>query len=505
MKPAETLRRLVAGWPGDSLLPALLGAGATLGFAPWGWYGLTLIAPVGLLWLWRGVSDRRAAWRGFVFGLAHFALGIYWVFISIHHYGGGPAWLAVLLVVSLATYMGLYPALIGYVLKRRFDGQPALQALLVLPLLWLLAELFRDWFGTGIPWLSLGYAFLDTPLSRLAPVVGVYGLGAVTVLLSGALWLVLVGPRHERVFALLAGLAVLLCLPLLPASGEWTQDQGAPIEVSLVQGNIPQELKWRPGRREMTQAHYRALTEPEWGRRLIIWPEVAIPALRHQVQDYLNELDATAKASGSTLLTGVLVHDAPDAPLYNALLSLGIEQGAYYKRHLVPFGEFFPAPKWLLDIGSLLGLQYSDFSSGPDEQAPLSVDGTTLGVSICFEDVFGRDIRHALPDAGLLVNVTNDAWFEDSSAPHQHLQIARMRALEMGRTLLRVANTGVSAVIGPDGQLTQTSPQFEVAVLRAQVTPRAGLTPYARFGNAPLWVLSLAGLLALLFLMRRRA
>jgi apolipoprotein N-acyltransferase len=503
VKVADAFRRLAAGWSGDSWLPALLGLGATLGFAPWGWYGLALLAPAGLLWLWRDVTARRAAWRGFVFGQAHFTLGIYWVFISIHHYGGGPVWLAVLLVLALATYMALYPALMGYALARGFDAQPLSRVLLALPLLWLLAELFRDWFGTGLPWLSLGYAFLDTPLSRLAPVTGVYGMGMAVVLTSGALWLMVAGQRRERILAVTAVLALGLLASLSPAFEHWTDNTGEPIEVSLVQGNIPQELKWRPGRRATTQRHYRQLTQDEWGRRLIIWPEVAIPALRHQVQGYLDELDERARASGSTLLAGVLVRDTPDAPLYNALLSLGIERGTYYKRHLVPFGEFFPAPKWLLDIGSILGLQYSDFSSGPEQQTPLRLEGHSLGVSICFEDVFGRDIRRALPEAGLLVNVTNDAWFEDSSAPHQHLQFARMRALEMGRTLLRVANTGISAVIGPDGKIVQAAPQFEVAVLRAKVTAREGLTPYARFGNVPLWVLSLAGLGLLLFLRRR--
>ncbi|MGH8458512.1 MAG: hypothetical protein ACRESV_04105, partial [Nevskiales bacterium] len=256
MKPADFLRRLAAGWPGDSLLPALLGVGATLGFAPWGWYGLTLLAPAGLLWLWDGVTPRRAAGRGFVFGLAHFSLGIYWVSISIHRFGGGPLWLAWLLVLALAVYLAVFPALIGYVLRRWFQHSAAVQALVVLPLLWLFVEVLRGWLFTGLPWLGLGYAFIDTPLSRLAPLAGVYVLGIVVVLLSGAIWLALVGTRHERLVALAAALTVSLVLSLLPVPAHWTQDSGTSVDVSLVQGNIPQELKWRPGRREMTQAHY---------------------------------------------------------------------------------------------------------------------------------------------------------------------------------------------------------------------------------------------------------
>ncbi len=497
MKPVELMRRLAAGWAGDSLLPILLGLCATLGFAPWGWYVLTLLAPAGLLGLWAGVSARRAAWRGFLFGVAHFAFGLYWVYISIYQYGGGPLWLAWLLVLVLASYLAIFPALIGYALRRWFDREKVVVALLVLPLLWMLAELLRGWLFTGLPWLSLGYSVMDTPLSRLAPVAGVYALSAAMVVVSGTFWLLMTGQVRERGFAMLALLMLSLLVAGLPTPLRWTQDSGDPVGVSLVQGSIPQELKWRPGRRQMTQAHYYALTEPEWGRRLIIWPEVAIPALRHQVQDYLDEMDALANASGSTLLVGVLVRDQPEGPLYNAMLSLGVDRGSYYKRHLLPFGEYFPAPKFLLDVGSILGLQYSDFSSGPRDQAPLRLGTEVLGLSICFEDVFGRDIRRDLPLAGLLVNVTNDAWFDDSAALHQHLQIARMRALEMGRTLLRVANTGVTAVIGPDGKIELSSPPFEANVLRAQVMPRSGQTPYVRWGDGPLWGLSLAGLLFL--------
>lgn len=495
------LSRLAGGRLGDSLLPMLLGVAATLGFPPTGWYGLSLLAPAGLLWLWRDVSPRRAAWRGFVFGFAHFLTGFYWVSISIHRFGGGPLWLAGLLAVAMACYIALYPTLVGYVLRRWFAVALPVQALLVMPLLWLLAELVRGTL-TGFPWLSLGNAFIDTPLARLAPLSGVHGMSAVVVLLAGAVWLGAVLAGRLRWLAL----AVWLSLPLLyllPAPGDWTQPSGEPIAVSLVQGNIPQELKWSPGHRQRTLAHYRALSEAEWGRRLVIWPEVAIPALRHQVSGYLAQIDAVARASGSTLLTGILVQDDPRGPLYNSVLSLGVEHGSYHKRHLVPFGEFFPAPKFLLDVGGILGLQYSNFTPGLDQQAELTLDEQVLGVSICFEDVFGDEIRHSLPAATLLVNVTNDAWFGDSSAPHQHLQMARMRALETGRTLLRVANTGISAVIGPDGRIQQSSPQFEVDVLRAEAVPRQGLTPYAGFGDLPLWVLAVAGLAVIRFATRR--
>lgn len=509
MKAAGRIERLAAGRLGDHVLPILLGLGATLGFAPFGFYPMVLLGLVGLLFLWSGVTPRRAAWRGWVFGYAHFLSGIYWVYISIHRYGGAGAWLAALLVLFLMAYLALYPALVGYALTRGLRGSRIVLALLGLPAVWLLSELVRGWVMSGFPWLSLGYAFIDTPLKAFAPVIGVYGLGAIVAVMSGALWLALSGNRTERWWAFGAVALIACTLWLLPAPGSLTAASGPPLEVALVQGNIPQDQKWRPYNRVLTMQHYRKLTEPLWGgSRLIIWPEVAIPTLRSVVLDYLLELQDMAAAEGSTLLLGILVQDEDRDPLYNSMMELGKDTGVYYKRHLVPFGEYFPVPTFLLDFGSLLGLQYSDFSKGPEKQEPIRVDTVTLGVSICFEDAFGDEVRRSLPEAGVLVNVTNDAWFADSLAPHQHLQIARMRALETGRSLLRVANTGVSAVIGPSGELVAASPQFKVDVLHTQVTPRQGVTPYARYGDRPLWAVvillaMLAGLRA--FVLRHRA
>ncbi|CAM9954710.1 unnamed protein product, partial [Chrysoparadoxa australica] len=233
---------------------------------------------------------------------------------------------------------------------------------------------------------------------------------------------------------------------------------------------------------------YRQLSD-EVDARLVIWPEAAIPSLRVLQEDYLDDIDQRAAQTGRTELIGFLVYDRVAEQFFNVVEAMGIDQGRYRKRHLVPFGEYFPVPDFIKPLVDGVNMRYS-FTHGPVDQALIEVDGIGLGISICFEDAFPREIRRALPAAGILVNVTNDAWFADTSAPHQHLEIARMRALEAGRPLLRAANTGISAVIGPTGRVRQRTPQFEVATLEAEVTPRQGATPIVTYGNAPAWSLA---------------
>lgn len=483
----------------DGVLPLLLGIAATLGFAPFGWYPLTLLALAGYALLAWNVAAVRAAWRGWLFGAAHFCSGIYWVFISTHYYGGAPFWLGVFLVAALTWYMALYPAAVAALLAGARRLPASLRALVLLPAAWIFAELFRGWLGTGFPWLATGYAFTDSPLQSLAPLIGVYGLSGLVLLLAGALLLLVMEGRGVKLLAVGAAAAVFLLAVLLPPPGSWTEDTGAALSVGLIQGNISQDQKWRPENRGPTLNHYQQLTRQSSDSRLIIWPEVAIPAFYHQVKDnYLRRMDAYAKARGITLITGLLRRDEPGDPMYNTVVALGADTGIYYKRHLVPFGEFFPLPGFLDVMMGNMDLHYSNFAHGPADQPMLRAGEFTLGLSICFEDAFGSEIRQALPEADYLVNLTNDAWFADSTAPHQHLQIARMRAIETGRYLLRVANTGITTVIGPDGELGETLPQFEVGVIQTSVPARKGMTPYARWGDAPLWVGSLLILLGLL-------
>ncbi|MEK7696879.1 MAG: apolipoprotein N-acyltransferase, partial [Pseudomonadota bacterium] len=275
---------------------------------------------------------------------------------------------------------------------------------------------------------------------------------------------------------------------------------GAPLPVALVQGNVPLELKWHPAYRDAILERYRSFSEQAGDARLIVWPEAAIPARLDEIDpDYLVDL----KQRNADFLIGVIERDEATRQHYNSVISLGRGAGLYRKQHLVPFGEFLPFPglfRWLLDS---LRIPMSDFSSGPADQPPLTAAGQKIGVSVCYEDAFGEEIIRALPQATLLVNVSEDAWFGNSLAPHQRIQMARLRALEAGRPMLRAANTGPSVVIRHDGEVIAHSPQFEQYVLRATVEPRQGATPYSRWGNS-LAVWLLCGLLAAGFLVARR-
>lgn len=471
----------------DLLAPALLGATATLGFAPFGWYGLTLVALVGLVALWWPATTRRGAWRGFVFGLAHFGTGVYWTFVSTYYYGGAPLPMAIALVCLMAVYMALYPAFVGAVAGYTRRLPRTLWAILVVPGAWLLAELVRSWVMTGFPWLSLGYSLIDAPVTSLAPIGGVYFLSTLMMASAGIVVLLFAGSIVARALAVvLIGLAP-LGVWMMPPALEWTQPQGDPIRVDVLQGNFGQAVKWQRDMLMPTLDRYRTMTERSKAD-LVVWPEVAIPAPANRVEPYLAGIDQLASDRDQTVLAGVLVHDNADAPYYNAVLALGASEGRYNKRHLVPFGEYFPVPNFVKRWLDGIDMRYSDFGFGADDQPLIDVDGVKIGVSICFEDAFGYEIAKALPAAGVLVNVTNDAWFTGTTAAAQHLEIARMRALEAGRPMLRAANTGISAVIDYDGRLRERTPEFEVAHIESRVQPRSGLTPYMRIGDGPLWI-----------------
>ena len=283
------------------------------------------------------------------------------------------------------------------------------------------------------------------------------------------------------------GILVLVCiLAYMSGTVKWGQPLGQPVQVTLLQGNISQEDKWQPQQRVRTMELYKQLTEKHLDSDLIIWPETAIPAFFHNVQDdYLAKLEDEAIASKTDLLIGVPVMQTRDGRrfYYNSMVSVGEEQTFYNKQHLVPFGEYVPFGDLIRRFGGFFNLPMSDFSNGRAEQKPVRVAGNIVGISICYEDAFGEEVIRNLPQASMLVNVSNDAWFGDSLAPHQHLQISRMRALETARPMLRATNTGMTAFVDPKGKIIRQAPQFAVAAITAEIQPMQGETPYVMFGN----------------------
>jgi apolipoprotein N-acyltransferase len=476
---------------GDGLA---LAAGALLPFAyaPYGWWWLAVLAPAVLFAAWDGLTPRRALWRGWLFGLGLFGVGTSWVHISINQFGGVVLPLAVAATALFVMGVALFPALLGWLANRLTPEAGALRWLLALPGGWTLAEWVRGWFFTGFPWLNLGYSQLETPLAGFAPVAGVYGVSLAAAVSAGALVYAARSASLPKGLYTVAGLALLWGGGGLIGQVQWVQPAGAPVRVSLVQGNIAQDLKWLQENQQPTLELYRELTRMSRDSDLVVWPETAVPAFLHQVEGFLEELAEEARAYGTDLLVGVPVYELATDRYYNSVMSLGSATGFYHKRHLVPFGEYLPLKRALSGLLGFLEVPMSDFSAGAPVQAPLEVAGLRAGVLICYEAAFGEEVIAALPGADVLVNVSNDAWFGDSLAPHQHLQKARMRALETGRYLLRATNTGISAIIGPDGGLAGVSPQFEVHVLTGSVRPMQGATPYVSVGNAP--VVLLAGL-----------
>jgi apolipoprotein N-acyltransferase len=491
--------RLGAGPRGRDGAALLAGALLPLAFAPFNLYVFSVVSPAILWALWLRASARRALLRGFLFGLGMFGVGVTWIYVSIHTFGGVGVPMTVFITVLFVTVLSLFPAAAGYaarLLSR--GGGDGVALLVVFPAAWVTAEWVRGWFLTGFPWLNLGYSQIDGPLAGLAPVAGVYGVSLAVAVSAGLLCYVFIAPRWAPRAAVVVIAAGLWMAGTLLGTVSWTAPVGKPLRVSLLQGDLSQDIKWEADMLGPTIELYERLTRKHWDSDLIIWPETAIPAFLEQVRPEVDALDEETRTHDTELMVGLVVMDA-QRHYYNSVMQLGGSSGFYFKHHLVPFTEYLPLKHVLGDLIKIMDVPMSDFSPGAANQTPMRVKGVNVAVSICFEDAFGEEIIRALPRANVLVNVSNDAWFGNSIAPPQHLQIARMRALETGRPLLRDTNTGITAVIAPDGAVTARAPQFQVAALTADIQPMDGATPYSRAGNAPvvvmlsiMWVAGLA-------------
>jgi len=481
----ESLERRFVG----SAVASIAGALLALSFAPFGWWPLAVLMPAVLMWLWDGATPRRAAVLGFWFNAGTFSVGTYWLYIAIKQIGHAPLVLALFLMVGFVAIMGAYHALLGWLVAKYLPQRGAMRWLVGIPGAWLLIEWWRSWFLSGFGWLALGYAHTDNWLGGLAPVVGQFGLGLLTLLLAGALVTLLLGDKRSRIVS--GGIFVVIWGVAFALRGiEWTEAYSRPIEVAVVQGAIPQDQKWLTENLESILEVYRTRTREAHGADLIVWPESAIPDLANNHIEFYREVYQEASARGSSLMMGTLrEEDNPktgEEEYFNSVLSMDKSTpgvGWYDKHHLVPFTEVVPVPGFVRQWLRLMSLPYSDFNRGAAQQPPLESAGQRISASVCYEDAYGATQLPALRTATLLVNVTNDAWFGHSPARYQHLQISRMRAQEAGRPMIRAANDGVSAVIGAHGEIVKSAPEYEANVMRASVQPRIGLTPYARTGN----------------------
>ena len=467
------------------------GAAGVLCFAPFGLFWLAPLIWLGLFQLLRSAgTSRQAALTGLAFGLGFFLSGVSWVYVSLSVFGGMPWWLAGIAAFLFCAVMAIFPLLAGWCFKRWQPASPWQQALYFAALI-AAVDWLRSWIFTGFPWLTVGYSQAPpSPLAGFAPLLGVHGL-SLLVALAGALLL------RWRV-----GLAF---LALTAAAGyelqqvPWTSPVGPPVSVALIQGNVPQEMKFRPEAFARTLTLYRELVAQN-PAQLTLLPETAIPAFFDQLPPaYIAELKAIVAGHGGDLIFGTLTGDGER--YFNSAVSLGQSPlQVYGKTHIVPFGEIVPPGfAWFMAYANI---PMSGFSRGPEMQPPLVVAGQQVAVNICYEDVFGEEIIRALPQASILANLSNTAWFGRSLAQPQHLQIARLRAVETGRPMLRATNTGMTAVIAADGSLQAVLPPFTQGVLKTEVRGYQGMTPYARVGN--LGFLLLAGLCLLVSQWRPR-
>ncbi len=461
-------------------------------------YPLALAAPAILAHLWLGAARARdAAWTGFAFGLGLFTAGVSWVYVSLSVFGGMPAAIAAFATLLYCAFLSWPLALAGYV-QHRLPGAESTRVFCVMPAVWMFAEMLRGLGFTGFPWLLLGYSTTDTPLAGYAPIAGVYGLSLIAVVCA---MLGLQFVTRPRRFLSIGLLVAILGTGALLRQMEWTQRSGEPVTTALLQGNIAQDMKFDPARYARTLETYERLAFASKAK-LIVLPETALPRFLDRIDPaFLAGLEAIAKRNGGDLLVGVPYRTGP-ANFFNSVISLGVSPPQLYSKvHLVPFGEFvLPGFGWIVNI---LRIPMSDFSTGQTVQRPLEVAGQKVAINICYEDVFGEEIIRALPAATLLVNVSNMAWFGDSLAPAQHLQMARMRTIETGRAMLTATNTGMTAAIDRDGRVLARLPQYVEGRLEAVVSGYTGATPYTRFGN---WLtLAVAcGLIALSVLVRKR-
>ena len=485
-----------------AVLPFLLGAFTVLAYAPFHFYFVPLLTLGWLFYLWQHAGSRRAASLiGFAFGLGLFGVGVSWVYVSMHDFGMLPLPIAGLATLLFCAFFALYPTVIGYA-QAWFKGAAPARLLLLLPASFALIEWVRGWLFTGFPWLSVGYSQVpSSPLAGYAPVLGVYGVSLLLALSAGLCALIYQTWRDHR---RRAGFAFAALLILWGAGAglktiAWTQPFGTPVTVSLLQGNIEQDMKWREDRLMSTLVTYRdlVLSSPS---QLVILPETALPLFYDQVAPaYLETLARSVRDKGGDLILGLPERDFERGAYYNSVLSLGTAPSQFYrKQHLVPFGEFVPLKPvfgWFIDM---MQIPLTDFARGSPLQRPLAVAGQKVAMNICYEDVFGEEIIRQLPEATLLANVSNDAWFGDSIAPRQHLQISQMRALETGRYMLRATNTGMTAIVDEKGRIIAQAPAFRATALHGTAQGMIGSTPYVRWGNGLFLALAaLAGMAAL--------
>lgn len=493
----ELWQRWFSSRLGLVLFPLLLGVLGSMGFAPLEKWPLTLAALSLMFYLMGGYGTKKAL---FVAVLSFFttlnAITLWWLNFVMEGFGGMPMLLSNLVVILFSIYLALPYALLSCLAKRFCMDKLPVLLLCFIPAGFVLSDFIISWLFGGFPWVYPGYTALHGPLSAFAPLIGVRGINLMFYLLAGVIALTL-----KRQFIYLPAAGVIFIIGVFCSSLSFTTDVDKPLKVSLVQGNIMQSVKWRPEMVGPTISTYWNLTAPLIAKdHLIIWPESAIPLYLERARGLVQDLNAVMHEQGSLLITGLQHKDEAANAAYNALIILGQDESLspdtselnhYDKRKLVPFGEVVPFEEFLRPLGSIFNFPMSSFTPGKTDQKNIRAFDHELIPAICYEAIFPELISSMNEEtSGAIVMLSNDSWFGTTSGPKQHLNIARMRCLELQKPMLRATNSGITAFINKQGEVNDVLPSDEAGVLNGEVTCALGLTPYSRFGNIPLWVLT---------------
>ncbi|GLR64182.1 apolipoprotein N-acyltransferase [Marinospirillum insulare] len=466
----------------------IAGGSLSLAFAPFNLWLVSFFVPVIFWLLLKNLTSKQAILRGWLFGLGVFGAGASWVYVSIHEHSGTPTFIAITLTWAFVAGLACLFALQAWLWTRWLDKT---NPLVSWPALWVLMEALRSWLFTGFPWLLLGTAHLETPYSGWAPVMGVYGLTAISVL-SGMLIYTCFKPTlgHWQ-----RGLSFSLFITLLLGGvylqeKQWTHAYGSPITLGLVQGNIAQEDKWQASKQNEIIQNYLSLSYELGEVDQLIWPETALPLLPHQAEPYLN-LALKEAGENAGLISGLISLSPSQKNYQNSLYTAGESKGNYHKIKLVPFGEFLPFEAQLRGLIDFFDLPMSSFVPGEEHPAKLTAGKTQVAPLICYEVAYPDFSAKQALNTQWLLTVSNDAWFGRSLGPLQHFEMARFRALETARPMARVTNNGITALIDHQGQVIKKLPQFVTATLKGELQPREGNTPFMLTGSLPLWIFCL--------------
>jgi apolipoprotein N-acyltransferase len=480
------------------LVAIISGAGLVLSFAPFHISSIAFIAPALLLWSLHNKKPKQAFVIGYLFGLAFFGFGASWIYHSIHIFGGAPWFLAAFITAIFVAYLSLFTAIQSHILVKYFPVDNYNRIVIAFPVLWVLSEILRGWLFSGFPWAYIGYSQIDNIMRSYASIGSVWLCSLVVLIMSGMIYRLYLYIQNQERTPKKRNLVIISLFLFWPVAYvlddiNWTKPIHEGIPVSMVQGNIPQMMRWDPNEVKNILSHYSELTANEWGNKLIIWPEGAIPLPVNYATPFLKQLEQISTDTNTALIVGIPEHSKKNNDqFYNTLLGIGHAKGAYRKDHLVPFGEYVPFESILRGLIDFFDLPMSEFVPFSQKQEHIDIFGYKLGSAICYEIAYPNLVKNRANQSNAILTVGNDAWFGRTIGPHQHLQIAQMRAIETGRPVLRATNNGITAMISPNGRLRDYIPQFTTDVLQSSFTPVQGHTPWMILGVWPLIALLMA-------------